>query len=69
MKFIKWIVLLLIGIGVGILIGRYYFPREITMPERLQECEEMGGKYNFSYNTYSENYYEACRTLVEEIKL
>ena len=41
---------------------------KIPVSERITACEEKGGKYNLYWNKYSNEYYERCEIVEDEIK-
>lgn len=68
---------LIFTIGYWAGLSKYKCPEEIIKTEvktkilsdRITACEEKGGKYSYTWSSYSEEYYESCyilSTLIEE---
>lgn len=47
--FIYLVVIIVLLIGLGMLLGAKFFPKEVIISEVEKECEDLGGKLEMSF--------------------
>ena len=43
-------------------------PKQIIISDRITACEEKGGKYNYFYNEFTNEYQERCQIINNRIE-